>query len=88
MADQPDLRHAVGPRRAHCGRRAVRAAVVHEDGLEAVAALQRRVDFPGERQDVLLLIADGNDDRDFEVRGRCIAEWRSQDEGPAVGTLV
>ena len=60
----------------HGLRRAVRAAVVDEDRFVAIAALERRMNFPGQRQDVVLFVADGNHDRHVEARGS--ARWRGK----------
>ena len=70
VLQQPDFRHALRARRAHHLAGPVRAAVVHEDLLERVLASQRRVNFLRQRQDVLVLVADGYDDGDGGCRGR------------------
>ena len=75
-------------RREHRLGRAVGAAVVDEDRLEAVRAGERGVDLARQRQDVVLLVADGDDDRHVEGRIRRAAVRRIQGEDPAWRTLV
>ena len=83
VLQQPDFRHALRARRQHHLARPVGTAVVHENLLERVLAGQRGMNLLRQRQDILVLVADGDDDGNVgrRVRGRVGGHGRGSPAG-------